>query len=299
MSTRGPAQTGVVNERADPEVVCAQCGYAVGGLRLDAVCPECAFPVEWSLPGGVLKRSDGYGLWDLRAGLGQWCALLVILGMFTAACAVACPALAHMDARFVVQGDPIRALLFVGAAFAWSPLRRLRLQSADRGVRRAGLATVVALAGAAVASAARVSGAGLDQQHAVWERVYEWADASLCVALAAFFWYGVRLSRSVAFETVADRGRHILIAGFGIGGAALLGVRCLLRVSWVGSHVDNLLQREVVDSLLYATDLGGGLLIAGACMVWASVCARTERRVMAHLVRTNAAALNRQLAGAE
>ncbi len=52
----------------ETELPCSRCGYSLRGLAVDGRCPECAWPVEASLRGGLLRYAGPEYLSSLATG---------------------------------------------------------------------------------------------------------------------------------------------------------------------------------------------------------------------------------------
>ncbi len=86
MMDEGDAKVGVVLEE---ERVCVACGYALVGLAMDGVCPECGVAVERSLGKRLLHDVDAGYLRELSRGArcvvwGAWLGLGVFFGSVVA-----------------------------------------------------------------------------------------------------------------------------------------------------------------------------------------------------------------------
>lgn len=63
----------VTPSHAPAETVCVGCGYIVGTLPADAVCPECTTPIRVSMQGDALRHADP----DYLAALARGTALVI------------------------------------------------------------------------------------------------------------------------------------------------------------------------------------------------------------------------------
>lgn len=300
VSTPVPAKTGVRNEKARAGLVCVRCGYPLKGIGLEEVCPECGYPVERSLPGGLLKRLDVYELGLVRPALGQWCAVLIVMGLFNAAAGVACPGLGAYADLFMFGQQIAGALIMGVAAFAWLPLMRLRRQTQNVGLRWSAVMTMVSLG---LAALCLIGGKVAVELGAFNEGVlYLGIGATLSgrLLMASFFVLGAMFSSAIGHDGVADAARHRWVAALGAAGALLPVAVDALRVpgvaAWVksGSSV-----QATVGVVAYGAIAIGGVLVGLACVYWAGACGRTERRVAQLIESVDAEALKKQLAGAE
>jgi hypothetical protein len=301
-------KTGASDERALPGVVCVRCGYALKGLGLKSVCPECALAVERSLPGGVLRDIGVVELAAVRGHLGGWCAMLVVLGLFYAGTGVACPALGLSSSQLAwlpAQRVATAGMMAV-AACLWLPIMALRRHTEHPRLRRAAVVAEGALWLGAIAAAAApyllMAGDGSNQGLA--RDVVLYAGAALTplshLLLWVFFKCGTRFTQGLTHADNSEAGRHGAAGALAVLGllAAIVGDLIAIRgvrlwFIWLGAD-----QRELVI-MSYGAAVVSGALIAAACVVWTGACARIERRIDRYVDAVNAAALRRQLAGAE
>jgi hypothetical protein len=280
-------------------LTCAKCRYSLAGLTVSGVCPECAYPIERSLPGGLLKFLGRAELEGVRVNLGRMAAALVVLALFTVATDVTCPQLRSAPAFSYLWGAGAAAVLPL-VLLCWWPLLSLRRQTVNARVRRA---AVISAAGLALAGAMAVFTLLVLVLLAKRQLIIDVALGAHLLGrfgLAAFFVWGTRYSRAVAHDADADAARHRLVAWLGVVGSLVPATLSLTRVPGAVPFVLRMgLTLEGVSAALYWLVALGGVTVGLACLLWVGILGRAERRTAQYIAVLEAATLRKQLEGVE
>lgn len=308
-STKRPLEaTGVRNERAPDALLCLRCGYALRGLPLAGVCPECEYGVKQSMPGGLLEGLDVDGLGRVRASLGLWSAALILLLLVWPATTMACPQIANSTDKWGFVWTAGHAAVWAVTAgvvsLAWLPLIGLRKRSGHAWVRRSALAAPLCLFGSGLAGAFVVVALWRSNVYVGWlgPSLWPWVWLGAAVVrdglLAVFFVAGSRYSLELSHLEAADLRSRRWTVWLGVLGALAPFAGIVLTVPRVEGL---LLTWGVPASLPGAAErvlgLGGGFAVAAACLAWAGAWGRVERCTVGYVEALQAERLKEQLDG--
>ncbi|MFT3686735.1 MAG: hypothetical protein QM783_17745 [Phycisphaerales bacterium] len=303
-SKRPSMLTGVRNERAPDWLRCVRCGYALKGLPVDGLCPECGSPVRRSIPGGLLEGLDVLELWRIRSRIGFWALALVLMLAVWPSLALACPTLTRYGGHWVLVHALVQCAATVFVGVAWLPLMAVRTRAIAAPVR---WAAVLAPAFLWTSVLPRIMSVPVELRIAhrgatgptEW---LAWAFLALtalhALLLTGFFMAGSRYSLELTHADRDDRRTHKWVARLGCAGALGPAIAAGLMVPVASQWLLRLgVTREWLAGIEYGLGAGGAVLIGAACLVWAGAWNRIDRCALEYIAANEEERLKQQLAG--
>ncbi len=238
MTATPPAGAVDAAGRLTGNLACRRCGYNLRGLDASASCPECAAPVERSLPGEPLEFSDPAWLARVARGI-TWLAVGVAASLTWR---IMLWSIMWIDAGLVRPGlwmavwVPVSLIELAGAWMLTAPEptrpggARLTLRRLARGLTIAGCADVLATMGHAMTWGSAVAVFGGRPGSGVVDVVDELLGAMAAAGTVAVLAYLRRLLARAARRNLARQAAVVVW-----GCALLLGLRVagwLVPVLW-------------------------------------------------------------------